>query len=310
MDVRICGVELERDGRFRFEASDLKIQGGGATALFGPNGAGKTTLLRLIGGLETPTCGSVSLGGEPAAVAAPRTVAYAFQEAVFFSGTVRRNLTLALELRGVTGDEASRRIDEAAEATGATPLLDADARRLSGGEGQRVNLARTLSLRSPLTLLDEPLAQLDGVSRLRLLDDLPDLLARFTETTVLVTHDLAEASRLADRLVVLIDGRVRAHAETAQLLRRPPDPEVAGLLGFLLVPTGAGLLGIQPKGLRVGDGPVRVEMIVRRVIDLGHVREVVGAIGEARVAVALPSGYAAPAPGDTLAVAADEAVTF
>ncbi len=310
MNVSMRGLEFERERGFSFRVPELEIPGGRATALFGPNGSGKTTLLRLIGGLENPTRGSIALGGEPAAEVAPRSAAYSFQEAVFFSGTVRHNLALALELRGVTGAEAARRIDEVAEAIGMTPLLDADARRLSGGEGQRVNLARTLSLHSPLTLLDEPLAQLDGPLRLRLLDDLPDLLTRFTETTVVVTHDLEEASRLADWLVVLIGGAVRAHGEMASLLRSPPDPEVAALLGFLLLPTDGGLLGIQPKRLRVGDGPVRIEMTVRRVIDLGHIREVVGTIGEARVAVALPSGYAEPAAGATLAIAADEAVTF
>ncbi|MDG2303720.1 MAG: ABC transporter ATP-binding protein [Candidatus Binatia bacterium] len=310
MDVHVEGVQLERDRGFRLSVPELHLASGTTTALFGPNGAGKTTLLRLIGGLETPTSGAVRLGDEPALKVAPGNVAYAFQEAVFLSGTVRHNLALALELRAVRGDDAQRRIEEATEATGTTPLLDADTRWLSGGEGQRVNLARTLSLRSPLTLLDEPLAQLDGALRLRLLDDLPDLLRRFTETTVLVTHDLAEASRLAGRLVVLIGGKVRAHEAAADLLRRPPDAEVAELLGFVLVRSEQGVLAIHPERLRVGDGPVRVAMTVRRVMDLGHTREVVGTIGEARVAVALPGGYEEPRAGETLAIAADEAVSF
>jgi len=310
MDVRVDGLELERDRRFRLRVPALHIEGGRVTALVGPNGAGKTTLLRVIAGLESPTRGSVFLDEEPATLVAPRRVAYAFQEAVFVSGTVRRNLALALELRGIGTDEALRRIEEVTDATGTAPLLDVDARRLSGGEAQRVNLARTLSLRSSLTLLDEPLAQLDGPFRIRLLDDLPDLLRRFTPTTVLVSHDLDEASRLADRLIVLINGEIRAHDDLAGLLRRPPNPTVAELLGFLLVHTNGGLLAIQPKRLRVGDGPVRVEMSVRRVIDLGHAREVVGTIGDARVAVVLPAGYAEPRPGDTLAIAADEAVGF
>lgn len=310
MDVQADGLEIERDRRFRLAVPELRIEGGRVTALFGPNGSGKTTLLRAIAGLDKPTRGGVTLDGEPAAAVAPREVAYAFQEAVFLSGTVRRNLSLALELRGIDGLEAVRRIDEVSDATGTSALLDVDARRLSGGEAQRVNLARALSLRSALTLLDEPLAQLDGPIRIRLLDDLPDLLRRFTPTTVIVSHDLDEASRLADRLIVLIDGDVRAHGDLASLLRRPPDPTVAELLGFLLVQTDGGLLAIQPKRLRVGDGPVRVEMAVRRVIDLGHAREVVGTIGEARVAVALPSGYTEPSPGDRLAIAADEAVPY
>lgn len=310
MDVRFRSVSLERDRGFRLRVPALELDGGGVTALFGPNGSGKSTVLRLIAGLERPETGSVTLAGVHAAEAAPRQVAYAFQEAVFLSGTVRRNLALALDLRGVVGDEAQARIQEASDATGTRGLLDADARYLSGGEEQRVNLARTLALRAPLTLLDEPLAQLDGPIRLRLLDDLPDLLSRFTETTVVVTHDLEEASRLADRLIVLIEGEVRAHGGMAKVLREPPDPEVAELLGFLVVRTDSGRIAVQPKRLRVGDGPVRLEMTVRRVVDLGHTREVVGAIGDARVAVVLPGGYTEPLPGATLLVAADEAVTF
>lgn len=310
MDVLVDAVDLARERGFRLRIPHLGIPGGCVTALFGPNGAGKTTLLRLVGGLEKPSAGRVVIGGRDAAETARHRVGYAFQEAVFFSGSVRRNLELALDLRGVRGRDAVARIEEAADATGTTALLDADARRLSGGEGQRVNVARTLALRAPLTLLDEPLAQLDGATRLRLLDDLPDLLGRFTETTILVTHDLAEASRLADRLVVLVAGEVRADGGMAEVLRRPPDPEVAELLGHILVATPAGTIAVHPKRLRVGDGPVRVDLTVRRVLDLGHEREVVGSIGDARVTVALPGGYPEPAPGATLTVAADEAVPF
>ena len=310
MEVVASGLKFARGDRFQLSVPDLRIGTGHTTAVFGANGCGKTTLLRLMGGLEQPQAGSLTLGGEDAVTVAPARVGYAFQEAVFLSGTVRRNLALALELRGVEPAAARRRIEEAAEATGVAGLLDADARRLSGGEGKRVSLARTLALRASLTLLDEPMAQLDGAIRLRLLDDLPDLLARFTESTILVTHDLGEAARLADRLLVLIDGEVRAHGDTATLLRRPSDPDVAVLLGFFVVETGAGPTAIHPRGLRVGDGSLRLEMQVRRVVDLGSTREVVGSIAGTRVTVTLPDGYAAPEPGAALSVATDDAVTL
>lgn len=310
MDVRFQGVKVDRDRGFRLRVPHLEIATGRVTALFGPNGSGKSTLLRLVAGLEDPTKGAVALDGRPATELGPASVAFAFQQSVFFSGTVRRNLALALDLRGVPADEAASRIDEVTSATGTTALLGADACRLSGGEGQRVNLARALALRSPLTLLDEPLAQLDGSIRVRLLDDLPDLLAQFAETTILVTHDLDEAARLADRLVVLIEGEVRADGDVVDVLRRPPDPQVAELLGFLVVASESGRLAVQPKRLRVGDGPVRLEMVVRRVVDLGHAREVIGTIADARVAVALPAGYDEPRAGASLCVAADEAIKF
>ena len=308
MDVRATDLELVRGPRFRLSVSELVIPSGLVTAVIGANGAGKTTLLRLMGGLEAPTRGTIALGGVAAAVAAPRHAAYAFQEAVFLSGTVQRNLSLALGLRGVAEADAARRIGEIADATDIEALLGADVRSLSGGESKRVSLARTLSLQAPITLLDEPMAQLDGAIRLRLLDDMPDLLARFTQSTVLVTHDLEEAARLADRLLVMIGGEIRAQGDIATLLRRPPDADVATLLGYLLVETGTGRIGIHPKRLRVGDGPVRVEMKVRRVVDLGHAREVVGTIGNARVAVRLPSGYEEPVRNATLVLATDDVI--
>ena len=308
MEVHLHDLVFRRPSRFCLDVPELRIPRGSVTAVLGPNGSGKTTLLRLVAGLESPDRGVANLDGSAATTVASRRVSYAFQEAVFFSGTVRENLALALRLRGIQGADAGARIEEVARDNGTEELLDANARRLSGGEAQRVNLARALSLRAPLTLLDEPLAQLDGAVRARILDELPDLFRRFTQTVLLVTHANDEALRLADRLVVLVDGRVRAYAEKKELLEHPSDPRVAELLGFVVLSSLRGLVAVRPATLAVGDGAVTFTMSVRRVVDLLHGREVLGTVEGTRVAALLPPGVGAPAPGASIQIATDAAI--
>ena len=199
MDVALDGVAVLRDGRTVLDAPALSFLSGTTTAVFGPNGAGKTTLLRVVAGLQRPVRGQVRIGNSavrPPRHAPPRT-ALAFQERVFVGGTVRENLALGLGLRGLAPEEQRSRIVEAAAELDFTDLLDRPARQLSTGEAQRVNLARALALRAPVTLLDEPLSGIDRIARVQLLDDLPRLLATFATTTILVTHDREEAFRLA-----------------------------------------------------------------------------------------------------------------
>ncbi|MCK6591430.1 MAG: ATP-binding cassette domain-containing protein [Polyangiaceae bacterium] len=212
MDVRVEGLRVERQGRLVLEIDELTIPGGKISAVLGRNGAGKTTLLRVLSGLLRPSAGSVRLGEmmlwpSPPPSARP---SLAFQEPVFLRGTVRDNLELALSLRGVGEAERRTRAEEAARDLEVLHLLDRPARELSRGEGQRVSLARALSLRAPLTLLDEPLGALDAMVRARLLHELPRLLRARGGTAMIVTHDREEAFFLADYLIVLIGGRVRA----------------------------------------------------------------------------------------------------
>jgi len=311
MDVGLEGLCAARDGRLVLQVPALVFPRGTTTAVFGPNGAGKTTLLRLIAGLERPATGRVVLGPDlvQPSPAARRCVAYAFQEDVFLARTVRANLELGLHLRGVARRERRHRVEEAACECGILHLLGRPAHRLSGGESQRANLARALCLRAPVTLLDEPLARLDEAARVRLLDDLPRLLSTFATTTVLVTHDREEAFRLADRLVVTIAGTVRAAGPKGEVFARPPDAQVAGLLGYtLLRRPDDGLVGIPPGALRLGGGRIRFELIAQRIVDLGSHREVVGRIGETRVTLPLAPGAPCPRAGEHVSVGADTAL--
>ena len=304
-DLTLEGVRVVRGGRAVLDVPSLRFGAGRTTALFGPNGAGKTTLLRTIAGLETPVAGSVRVGDGTLQKRAG-SIGYAFQRAVFIRGSVRRNLALGLELQQLPASVRDERIAEAARECRIAALLDRPADQLSAGEAQRVNVARALSLRAPLTLLDEPLAGIDRATRSQLLDDLPALLRRFATTTILVTHDRDEAFRLADDLVVLADGRVLASGSKRALRAAPPNAETAALLGYSVVQVEGRQLGVPPGGFLIGAAPAwgcpRLSLVVESTADTGREVEVFGQAGGDRVRVALPAGMQTPGAGTVLEV--------
>lgn len=310
MDVTLDGIAVVRGGRTVLDVAPVSFLSGTTTAVFGPNGAGKTTLLRVIAGLERPARGRVRIGNsatQPLRRAPPCT-ALAFQQQVFVTGSVRENLALGLSLRGVPAEEQERRIAEAAAGLGFADLLDRPARHLSTGEAQRVNLARALALRAPVTLLDEPLSGIDRIARVQLLDDLPRLLATFATTTVLVTHDREEAFRLADHLVVLVAGTVRAAGPKAAVYRAPGDRTVAELLGYTVLPVPTGLVAVPPGGMRPGRGTPGFTLAVARVVDMGNHMHVFGWVDAARVDLRLAHGEPLPEPGAAIEVHAASCV--
>jgi thiamine transport system ATP-binding protein len=312
MDVIVEQLRFERSRRLVLDIPGLAFLAGTTTAVLGPNGSGKTTLLRLIGGLERPTVGAVRVGsrlvdGDPASRLA---IAFAFQEAVFVRGSVRRNLDLALRLRQLPQPERDARIAEVARECGIESVLDRSARQLSGGEAQRANLARALALRAPVTLLDEPLAGIDRAARAQLLDDLPRLLATFASTTVLVTHDREEAFRLADHLALLVNGRVRAAGPKSQVYSRPADGETAALLGYTVLPFGAGAIGVPPGGWRLGEGDPAFWLSVDQVVDMGDHRHAVGSVEGVRVDLRLPVDQRAPSSGERIRITPRSHVTL
>ena len=307
MDVTLEGVTAVRGGRIVLDVAALSFLSGTTTAVFGPNGSGKTTLLRVVAALERPRSGVVRIGGEDPRVPdgqAPRH-AFVFQERIFLGGSVRRNLALALDLRGVPPAERPPRIAEAAGECGIVDLLDRPARQLSAGEAQRVNLARALALRAPVTLLDEPLSGIDRLARTQLLDDLPRLLATFATTTILVTHDREEAFRLADHLVVLVGGVVRAAGSTGAVFRDPRDSVVAELLGYTILPCNGGRIAVPPGGFRLGAARAPAFTLqVERVVDMGNHRHLLGRVGDVRVDLRLGPGDTPPAAGTPVPVGA------
>ena len=308
MDVRLEGVRVVRAGRLVLDVAALTFASGTTTAVFGPNGSGKTTLLRAIAGLDRPAAGRVTFGGaEPAR----RAIALAFQRPVFVRGTVRENLRLGLELWGVPMAEREARIAAAARECGIAALLDRSAHELSGGEAQRASLARVLALDPPVMLLDEPLSGIDRPARAQLLEDLPALVSRDSTTTILVTHDRDEAFRVADHLVVLADGRVRASGSKDALYAAPPDAETAALLGYTVLDVDGTLVAVEPGGVAIaGDAAGGPTMVVEQVVGMGGYVLVAGRSGSTRVEVPVPLGSAPPAPGSVVALALSRRVAL
>jgi ABC-type sulfate/molybdate transport systems ATPase subunit len=233
--LSVAGVRHRRGGREVLRVEHLEIGAGEHLGLLGLNGAGKTSLLRLLAGIDQPTTGDVRIDGRPLSrgdAALRRRLAYAPQRPVLLSTTVRRNVELPLRYR--RAPRATRR--EVAMAVldrlGVAHLADRPARSLSGGEAQRVSLARALACGPDALLLDEPAAGLDTPTRAAFFADVERALADRATTVVLVSHRAEEVIALADRVAVLVDGELHQVAPLADLLSRPADAAVARLIGY------------------------------------------------------------------------------
>ncbi|MBM3644648.1 MAG: ABC transporter ATP-binding protein [Alphaproteobacteria bacterium] len=211
MPVHIESVSHRYGTVAALEGVDLDIADGETVVLIGPSGCGKSTLLGIIGGLLKPSDGVVSLSGTPP-VESLNPFTYIFQDfALLPWRSVRDNVGLPLEHRAIPAADRAGRVAAALALTGLTDFADAYPRQLSGGMRQRVGIARALVVRPAVLLLDEPLSALDAQTRQLLMDDLLAIWGREPATKIYVTHNLEEAARLADRVVVLSrrPGRVR-----------------------------------------------------------------------------------------------------
>jgi osmoprotectant transport system ATP-binding protein len=215
----------------------LTVNAGETVALVGESGSGKTTLLRTFNRMIEPSAGAVRIEGKPAAdldpIALRRRIGYVPQDGGLIPHwRVERNVELVPRLLGWERDRRRSRTREMLELVGLRP--DAHAGRypaeLSGGQRQRVAFARALAADPPLILLDEPFGALDALTRLELHRQFLDLKANLRKTTVLVTHDLNEAFRLADRIGVMRGGHLLQLGTPAELTERPADPYVSALL--------------------------------------------------------------------------------
>jgi ABC-type nitrate/sulfonate/bicarbonate transport system ATPase subunit len=183
--------------------TSLDIARGELLCLIGPSGCGKSTLLNVIGGLLTPTSGTVHVGNTPVRGPLPREIAFVFQEnALFPWSTVIENVMLGMMFQGVPKAEREQRARRALEAVGLADFPDHYPGQLSGGMRQRAALARALSLETDILLMDEPFGALEEQTRMILGEDLSVLLSRTEKTIVFVTHSLGEAVFLADRVAV------------------------------------------------------------------------------------------------------------
>jgi len=219
------------------EVPHITVQPGEVLALIGPNGAGKSTLLRVLGLLELPSSGTVRFRGNLVTwdsrdlLAIRRRFASVFQDALLCDTTVQGNVTLGLTLRGRSSNEAAIRVQPWLTRLGIAHLARREARTLSGGEAQRVSLARAFAIQPDVLLLDEPFAALDPPTRDELLTVLQSLLRQEEMTTVFVTHDRDEALRLGDRIAVMMDGRVHQVGKPSEVFGHPVSEEVARFVG-------------------------------------------------------------------------------
>jgi ABC-type nitrate/sulfonate/bicarbonate transport system ATPase subunit len=221
--LRARGVAVARAGVEVVRDVDLALVTGEVVVLIGPNGAGKSTLLAALGGLLPASRGVVERRGR---------VATALQAPALARRTARANVEAALGWWGVPRRDRRERALAALRAMGARALADRPARALSGGEARRVHLARALALQADALLLDEPFAGLDAPTRAELLYDAASALRDARRATLVVVHDRAEAWALADRVLVMLDGRVAADGPPAAVFGTPPNPEVAAFVGF------------------------------------------------------------------------------
>jgi NitT/TauT family transport system ATP-binding protein len=206
-------------------AVSLGVRKGELLCLIGPSGCGKSTLLNIIGGLVPPTAGEVRVNGHPVHGPTPREIAYVFQENTLFPwNTILDNIMVGLEFQGVPAAERRERAMDAIEAVGLTDFANNYPHQLSGGMKQRASLARALSLRTDILLMDEPFAALDEQTRTYLGEELSVLLATTNKTIVLVTHSLSEAVFLADRVVVMTARPAEIKATIEVKAAHPREP--------------------------------------------------------------------------------------
>jgi len=216
------------------EGIDLEIAHGEFCVFLGPSGCGKSTLLRLIAGLEAVTDGKIHIGGREVTRLPPgqRNVAMVFQSyALYPHMTAYENMAFGLRLARRDRGEIKRRVSEAARTLQIDHLLEHKPAQLSGGQRQRVAIGRAMVREPRVFLLDEPLSNLDADLRVRMRLEFARLHRRLDTTMVYVTHDQVEAMTLADRLVLLQDGRVAQCGAPLELYQRPRNLFVAGFLG-------------------------------------------------------------------------------
>lgn len=230
LPLGVRGLVLEAAGKRLIDGIDLTLAGDGITVLMGPNGAGKSVLIRMLHGLVAPTGGQILWGGHPLTAEVRRRQALVFQKPVLLRRSVAANLDFVLR-----GGSVARRRDALLDHVGLAGHADQAARLLSGGEQQRLALARALATEPEVLFLDEPTASLDPASTLKIEDIVLGAAANGTRI-VFITHDIGQARRLADEVVFLAKGRLVEHRAAAAFFDDPAsEPARAYLAGRLVI---------------------------------------------------------------------------
>ncbi len=227
-------IELRKVSNFILRSVNLKVEDGEIMVILGPNGSGKTTLLNVVAGL-VPYKGSVRFSGTPVDGIPPekRHVGYLFQDLFLFPHmTVMENISFGLKMKKIPKREIFKRVEEVSSALGIEHLLDRYPGSLSGGERQKVALARAIAPAPEVLLLDEPFSSLDTRTTKRLRVEFRDIIKNLSITSLFVTHDVLEAEELGDRICVVVDGSVVATGKFEELVSLPRLSSFFGTLNI------------------------------------------------------------------------------
>ena len=260
MGIRISGVSKTFGDQTAVRDLSLDVETGSLVALLGPSGCGKSTLLRIIAGLEQPDQGGkVYINGVDATIQTvqDRHVGFVFQHfALFKHRTVRQNIAFGLELRRWKQEAIRRRVDELLNLVKLADYGERFPSQLSGGQRQRVSLARALAVQPQVLLLDEPFSALDAKVRKELRAWLRNLHEEMQVTTVIVTHDQEEAMEVADKIVVINEGRIEQVGTAAEIYDDPATPFVMNFVGEVnRLPNSEADLFVRPHEIELSAEP-------------------------------------------------------
>ncbi|PRX05935.1 UNVERIFIED_ORG: carbohydrate ABC transporter ATP-binding protein (CUT1 family) [Martelella mediterranea] len=299
---------------------DLSVAEGEFCIFVGPSGCGKSTLLRLIAGLETMSGGDIRIGDTVVNDLAPaeRGLAMVFQSyALYPHMTVRQNMSFGLRRTGHSKAETEARVKEAATILQLQPLMDRKPSQLSGGQRQRVAIGRAIVRKPRAFLFDEPLSNLDAELRAQMRVELAELHRQLGATMIYVTHDQVEAMTLADKIVVLRDGRIEQIGTPDTLYNDPDNIFVAGFIGSprmnllklegsplangkLSPPAGAVTVGLRPESLEIGND---IAAKVGVVENLGGTSIIHADLGDGQTIIAEARGATRPQTGTEIGFA-------
>lgn len=218
MEIKLSNLQKSYDGRKVLNLTEGIIKKGSRTAIIGPNGAGKSTLLKIIAGLETADLGAIFYNGQNEFPQMDLTLV--FQKPYLISSTVEKNIAYPMKLRNFPPEKIEQRITELTEELNLTHLRKQRPWKLSGGETQKVALARALSFKPKMLLLDEPTANIDPYTTA----EIEKMLLRIKDTTiVMVTHNLAQAKRVCNQIIMLHDGQIIESGSTSDILKNPQN---------------------------------------------------------------------------------------
>ncbi len=333
-EISLVKLRKEFRGTVAVQGTDLAIKEGEFLVLVGPSGCGKTTTLRMIAGLEEPTSGEIYIDGRLANDLEPgqRNLGMVFQNlALFPHKIVFDNIAFGPRMKKVRADEIRSRVEQVAKTMHITHLLGKLPAQCSGGEAQRVALARTLITDPAAYLLDEPLSNLDAKLRKEMRAEIDRLHSKLRQTFIYVTHDQEEAMTLADRIVVMRDGRIEQLGTPMEIYHDPVNQFVATFFGspamnliagdvrrkeggpaFVFdgwhvplegmgeVPDGPATLGVRPEAVRVEGVKGGIKARVSLVEPLGKETLVYLDYGAERLLIAVAGASFKAEEGDSL----------